>query len=152
MEFHRDSFEQASVTGHSLRAGSLRDRADDVLVAIATLGLVATIADGDADLREIETFTREFGRRFVLSRPQSLRLVGLAVRKVQHARGLELIDSACDTLNEHLEAAQKLWLFDTLSEVLVADGRVDEREEYYLDYIVGKLRLEKALESEAPVS
>lgn len=44
-----------------LQATSLRTRADDVLIAIAVLGLVATIsADGEADIREIDTFTRHF--------------------------------------------------------------------------------------------
>ena len=133
-------------TASSLRADSVRDRADEVLVAIAVLGLVATIADGDADIREIETFTREFGRRFVLSRRQSIRIVGLALQKVQTARGLELLDTACDTVNEHLDESQKLWLFEALTDVLIADGQVDEREEIYLDYIVGKLGLMRHLE------
>ena len=141
------ALETHSVTARSLRTSSLRDSADDVLVAIAVLGLVATIADGDADLREVQTFTRAFARKFALSRRQSMKLVGLALKRIRGTKGLDLIDAACDTLNQHLELSQKLWLFEALTDVLVADGRIDEREEIYLDYIVGKLHIASMLKS-----
>ncbi len=134
-----------------LQATSLRTRADDVLIAIAVLGLVATIADGEADIREIDTFTRHFRKRFALSKGQSLKLIGLALRRVTMTNGTEMIDCACETLNEHLDCSQKTGLFDALSDVLVADGQIHESEEYFLGFIAGKLNLLSALEKRYPM-
>ena len=134
-----------------LQANSLQGRADDVLITIAVLGLVATIVDGEPDFREIDTFTREFRKRFALSRRQSLKLIGLALRRIRMANGTNMIDCACDTLNEHLDSSQKIGLFEALSDVLVADGRIHEGEEYFLDYIAGKLNLLQSLEKRYPI-
>lgn len=134
------------------KRNSLRSRSDEVLIALATLGLAATIADEEADYLEIDTFTLEFRRRFALSKRQSLRLIGLALKRVRIANGTEAIDCACDTLNEHLDPSQKLELFEALSDVLVADGRIHESEEYFLDYIVGKLNLFQSLEKHYPIA
>ena len=134
-----------------LQAISLRSRADDVLIAIAVLGLAATIADGEADLREIDTFTREFRKRFALSKRQSLKLIALALKRIRIVNEANIIDCACDTLNEHLDSTQKIGLFEALSDVLVADGRIHEGEEYFLDYIAGKLNLLQSLEKRYPI-
>lgn len=134
-----------------LQANRLQSRADDVLIAIAVLGLVATIVDGEADIREIDSFTREFRKRFALSRRQSLKLIGQALRRIRMANGTNMIDCACDTLNEHLDSLQKIRLFEALSDVLIADGRIREGEEYFLDYIAGKLNLLQSLEKRYPI-
>lgn len=132
------------------QSNSLRSRAEDLLVAIAVLGLVATIADGEAELREIETFAREFKKRFALSRRQSLKIIGLALKRIRTLPGTNVIDCACDTLNVHLDTQQKLGIFEALSEVLIADGHIHRGEEYFLDYIASKLSLLQSLEKRYP--
>lgn len=149
---HRDvKIETAPPAKRELRAHSLRSRADDVLISIAVLGLVATIVDGEADIREIDRFTGEFRERFALSRRQSLRLIGHALKRIKLANGMNLIDCACDTLNEHLDSSQKIGLFETLSDVLLADGLIHEGEEYLLDYIADRLNILQSLESRYPI-
>ncbi len=124
---------------------SLRSRADEVLIAIAVLGLVATISDGYTDIREIETFMSEFRKRFALSRRKSVKLIGVALKRISNTNGSDAIDCACDTLNQHLDTSHKIGLFETLADVLIADGRIHESEEYYLDYIASKLNLQQLL-------
>ena len=138
--------ETALPTKNKLRAESLKNRADDLLIAIAVLGLVATVADGEPDLRELDSFTRQFGKRFVLSKRESLRLIGLALKRIRTAGGENIVDCACDTINEHLNLSQKTGIFEALCDVLIADGRIHEGEEFFLDYIAGKLDLLKSLE------
>lgn len=125
---------------------TLRERADDVLVALAILGLVATVADGEADPREIDQFSREFRNQFALSKQSALKLIGIALRRIRTTDPERLIPMACDTLNEHLTTDQRLRVFDGLVEVLIADGRVHEGEECFLDYVASRLCLVAALE------
>lgn len=150
MQHQTTKIEHIFPTKRRREANSLRKRVDDILVAIAVLGLVATIADGEADLREIDTFTREFRRRFALSRNQSLKLIGIALGKIRLENGAALLDCACDTLNEHLDSSQKFGLFEALSDVLIADGRIHEGEEYFLEFVAQKLNLLKTLEKWDP--
>ena len=151
MEYQTSRKETGKLNGSAVKRNSLRSRSDEVLIALATLGLVAAIADGEADHREIDTFTREFRRRFVLSGSQALKLIGLALKRVRTARGTSAVDCACDTLNEYLDDSQKLELFETLSDVLVADGLIHEGEEYFIGYVAGKLSLLKFLEKRYPI-
>ncbi|MBN8549648.1 MAG: TerB family tellurite resistance protein [Deltaproteobacteria bacterium] len=125
---------------------TLRDRADDVLVAIAVLGLVATVADGEADYREIESFTKEFRKQFALSKRHSLRLIGAALQRITRNGQADIIDCACDTLRENLDSSQRVRLFEGLAAILLADGKIHEGEEYFLDYVVQKLDLQDTLE------
>ena len=150
MEHQAVKFETILLAKRGLRASSLRGRADELLIAIAVLGLVATIVDGEADFREIDSFTRDFRKRFALSKRQSIKLIGLALKRIRIANGTNMIDCACDTLNEHLDSSQKIELFEALSDVLIADGRIHEGEEYFLDYIAGKLNLLQSLMKRYP--
>jgi uncharacterized tellurite resistance protein B-like protein len=125
---------------------SLKTRSDDVLICIAILGLVATIADGNADYREIDSFTDEFRKSFALTKRQSLKLISAALKRIRTCKEDNVIDTTCDTLNEYLDSEQKYHLFESLAEVLVSDGRVHDGEEYFLDYIVDKLHLSAYLE------
>ena len=129
---------------------SLGTQSDEVLVAIATLGMVATIADGEADFREIETFEREFRKLFALSRSHSMKLIAAAIGLMRLSRELNIIDCACDTINEHLDSPQKMRLFDGLAEVLIADNKIKDGEEYFLDYIAQRLNLVGYLEGAYP--
>ena len=131
---------------------SLRDRSEDVLIAIATLGLVATVADGEANYREVEAFTEQFKKRFALSKRESTKLIAAALGRIRLVREASVIDCACDTINEHLSGAQKVALFDGLAEVLIADETVHEGEEYFLDYISRRLGLEDLLREAYPMS
>lgn len=124
---------------------SLNSMADDVLIAIATLGLVATVVDGEADRREVEVFTREFRKRFALSRRHSLKLIAAALARITVSKEADVIDCACDTLNEHLNFTQKIQLLNGLVQILVADGQIHEEEDYFLDYIAWRLDLESLL-------
>ena len=142
--------ETTVLNSSTTKLSSLGSRSDQVLVAIATLGLVATIVDGQADYREIESFTREFRRRFALSRRYSLRLIAAALRRVRLAAEENVTDCACDTLNEHLDSSQKIQLFEGIAEVLVADGSIHGGEEYFLDYLANKLGLVRLLENRYP--
>ena len=132
------------------RLSSLRTRSEEVLIAIATLKLVATIVDGEADLREVEIFTRDFSKYFALSRRQALKYISEALSRISHARDTRVIDCACDTLNEHLNAFQKIRLFESIAEIIVVDRAVHEGEEYFLDYIARRLNIVSLLESRYP--
>lgn len=151
MEQQTGKMENSLLAKSELQANSLRSRADDLLIAIAVLGLVATIVDCEANVREIDSFTREFRKRFALSRRQSLKLIGLALKRIRMANGANMIDCACDTLNEHLDSLQKMELFEALSDVLIADGRIQEGEECFLDYIAGKLNILQSLMKRYPI-
>ena len=151
MEHYAVKFGTFLLAKRGLQASSLRGRADELLIAIAVLGLVATIVDGKADFREIDSFSREFRKRFALSKRQSIKLIGLALKRIRIANGTNMIDCACDTLNEHLDSSQKIELLEALSDVLIADGRIHEGEEYFLDYIADKLNLLPSLEKRYPL-
>lgn len=140
--------DQQSVSGEAFTtrktsnpSSTIQSRADEVLVAIAVLGLIASVADGQADYREIETFTSEFRKRFALSRRHSLKLIGAALKRITLAGQTNIIDCSCDTLREHLDSSQKVKLFEGLAEVLIADGKVHEGEEHFLDYVAHKLNI-----------
>lgn len=149
---HQPSIKTTLRSKYNDQTSSLQNRADEVLTAIAVLGLVATIVDGNADFREIDTFTQEFRKQFALSRRQSQKIIGLALSKIRTASGIDMIDCACDTLNEHLDPSQKVELFEALSEILIVDGRIHEGEEYFLDYIADKLDMLKTLEKRYPIA
>lgn len=123
------------------RIKSLQSRADDVLVAIALLGLIAILIDGDADTREVRTFTNDFRERFALSKSQTRKFIALALERWRITSDTNLIDCACDTLNEHLDSSQKISLFEALTDVLIADGRIDDGEEDFFAYIVDRLSI-----------
>lgn len=129
---------------------SLSSRADDVLVAVAVLGLVATVADGEADYREVKEFTRSF-QEFVLSKSDANRIIGIAIKQMRSRPPENVIDCPCETLNEYLNLSQKMRLFDGLAAVLVADGVVHKNEEHFLDYIAMKLDLVEALKEKFPI-
>lgn len=139
-------FEASPSDKHRRQAHALQTRADEVLIAIAVLGLVASVVDGNADVREISRFTDEFRRRFALSRRHSLKLIGIALRRIRIANGTNIIDCACDTLNEHLDSSQRLGLFEALAEILVADGAIHEGEEFFFDYVAVRLNLLESLD------
>ena len=135
-----------------IKLNSLGIRSEDLLVAIAVLGLFATVVDGNADEREVEVFKREFRKRFLLTRRETSRVIANAIKRITLGEGTNVIDSACDTLNEHLEMNQKIWLMDWIGEVLVADGAVHEGEEIFASYLAQKLHfIGEAEEGEALV-
>jgi uncharacterized tellurite resistance protein B-like protein len=134
----------AKITAPQSRA--LNDRADELLISVAVLGLVATVADGKADHREIDCITRSFRKQFALSRRHSLKLIGAALKRIRQATEGNIIDCSCDTLNEHLEVGQKEKLFECLADVLISDGIVHEGEEDFLDYVAYRLGITRALE------
>ena len=80
-----------------------------------------------------------------------MRLIGAALRQIKLSGELNIIDCACDTLNEHLNSSQKLGLFEALAEILIADGKIHEGEEFFLDYIARRLQLEDSLEKAYPI-
>ena len=130
---------------------SLSSRAEDVLVAVAVLGLVATVADGEADYREIKEFTRSFQQEFALSKNEATRIIGVALKHMRANLPEDVIDNPCETLNEFLNLSQKMNLFDGLAEVMIADGVIHKTEENFLDYIATKLNLVEALKEKFPV-
>ena len=123
---------------------SLKYRTDQVLIAAAVLGLTASSADGEPEIREIDCFYNSFKRRFVLSSSRALKIIGLALRKIRQTPDTA-IDWACDILNENLNAEQRLDTFDSLADILVADRRVCESEEHFLDYLLDRLGIVEAL-------
>jgi uncharacterized tellurite resistance protein B-like protein len=124
---------------------ALQQRADEVLVATAVLGLLASVADGDAHQREIRQFSTSFRRRFLLSNTKALQLIGVALRRIRTESADTMIADACDSLNVHLDAQQRMRVFDDLAEILIADGKVHSGEEIFLEYVAGKLHLVPAL-------
>ena len=130
---------------------SLRDSSEDVLVSVAVLGLIATVADGEPHAREIDQFTQVFVERFSLSKPKALKVLGIAVRRMQQGNAEEVLNATCDNLNANLSNEQKMTLFDGLADVIVADGVVHRSEEHFMDLIAEKLSLEEALSARFPL-
>ena len=126
---------------------SIKSLSDEVLVAIAVLGLVAALADGKADIREVECFVKEFRNSFALSRKHSNRLIDLALKRINENEEAEVIDKACDTLNEYLEAKHKMNIFRILAKILIADKFIHYGEEYYLEYVASRLYLNKSYQA-----
>ena len=63
---------------------------------------------------------------------------------------LRLANSSCELLKEELTQSQLLEIFDIISDILVADGKIYEEEEWYLAHIADKLELEDVLRSIMP--
>lgn len=127
-----------------------RSRNNDILTTIAVLGLIATISDGEADRREIKQFVDLFRAKFSLSAKSAIRIIGEALTRVRTQPLEPLLETSCETINDHLCSEQKLKLFDTLAEILVADGKIQESEVHFLDLIAAKLHLADALEQLLP--
>lgn len=134
------------------RRDSLSSRADDILVAVAVLGLVAAVSDGEADYCEIKEFTRAFQQEFLLTEKEAGRIIEVALEQIRTSSSENIIDCPCETLNEFLSLSQKMRLFDGLVEVLVADGIVQSTEEHFLDCVAIKLNLVEALKEKFPVN
>ena len=124
---------------------SLSFRSDQILLAIAILGLTASVADGLPDSREIDLFLSSFKKRFVLSDKKALRITQKALRKIR-VDASSALNIACHTINENLTLDQKIHTFDLLVEILLVDRKVCSGEEYFLDYIAVKLAIGDALE------
>lgn len=124
----------------------LNDSSRDYLVALAILGLMASISDGEADAREVTCFMRAFDKQCgALGRFDTSSIVRIAVRRIRSEDPAKLFDSACDCLRENSSEEQCLVWFDHLANIVIADGRVDEREETYLDLVAGKLGIAERL-------
>lgn len=128
-----------------ITGASLRQRADDLLVSIATVGLLASVADGEPDVREIDCFVAALMRQFALSRSRAIKVVSRALVAIRSIGPERQLECAFDTLNAHLSVSQKLALFDLSAEILLADRTVIEGERLFLDYLVVRLRLSDAL-------
>ena len=124
-----------------VETASLRSRFDEMLIAAAVLGLVATLVDGEADASEVDHFVLEFRKAFSLSKHHSNKLVSIALQRIVSSSEEHLIDLSCGILNQYLESTHKIKLLEFLSEVHKADGVVHESEEYYLRYVASELRI-----------
>ncbi|MBX7143695.1 MAG: TerB family tellurite resistance protein [Oligoflexia bacterium] len=127
---------------------ALSERADEVLIAVAILGLVATICDAEPDSREIQVFMSRYRRSFLLSRRRARQLVGVALRRINSAAQEAAIEGSIDCLNFHLNMEQKLSVFDGLTEIAIADNRIHEGEAIYLDYLAYRFDLLDRLSTE----
>lgn len=125
---------------------SLSERSDEVLIAVAVLGLIATMADGEASPIEIEKFTSAYRQRFALSRKRSMKLISVALHRIKIDQKGTAIDNACDTLNEYLTLEQKMKTYDSLADILIADAVIHDGEAWFMDYIARKLKLEDEME------
>lgn len=130
---------------------SISSRADYILVAVAVLGLAASVADGEADYREIKKFTSAFQQEFLLLKSDAVKIIEIALKQMRTYPRENIIDCPCETLNEHLNLSQKMRLFDGLAEILIADGVIHKNEEHFLDYIAMKLNIVEALKEKFPV-
>ncbi|MFN8390697.1 MAG: TerB family tellurite resistance protein [Bdellovibrionota bacterium] len=139
--------------GKTLRgvlADSLPSRADEVLISVAILALAASASDGEPDEREIECLLTRFGSRFALSSRATARYVTTALERMRRGDTGETFDHACATLAEHLTLEQRLALLDDLADIIVADMRVDELEEFFLDHVARKLQIVSSLSDDSP--
>lgn len=117
----------------------------EVLIAVAVLGLIATAADGKTQSVEVARLTKGFKRSFALTKAQSSHIMMVAIRKIMLDRPNVLVNEACQTLNIHLTTKQKLKVHENLADILVADGVIHEGEELYLAYIANRLELDLQL-------
>ena len=145
-------FNRSSMQSHKkeVKTNYLQIQAEDILVAVAVLGLVATVSDGMADPREVNQFINSFQQEFALSKNAALRITRTALKQIKTNRHGDIIDCPCETLNKYLDLSQKMRLFDSLAEVLIVDGVVHEGEAHFLDYIAIKLNLVEALKTKFP--
>lgn len=126
----------------ALRPLALPNVPIDVLVSIAVLGLIGALADGHADASELRAFTKSFRRKFWIPESKALRIAMIATRRIVSLPSSEVVSQACDELNFYLSLAQRVDVFDAIADVLVADGKVHEGEEFYLDFIAEKLGID----------
>lgn len=124
---------------------SLRHRAEDVLTSTAVLALLASVSDGEPDPREVSCLVTRFKRRYALHNRSARRLISGALQRVCAEDPVRAFNDACDTLNEYLTVEQRLELIDDLADIIVADQRVDELEEHFLDFVVLRLGLVSTL-------
>ena len=123
----------------------LSERADEVLIATAVVGLVASVADGEPDPREIECVFNRLKHRFALSDRAARRLVSAAVYRIRTDDSAKAFENACDTLRAHLDIPQRLNLMDDLADIVVSDDKIHELEEYFLDHVAVRLSLVSVL-------
>jgi uncharacterized tellurite resistance protein B-like protein len=135
----------ANLQNPFLQASAHAQVAHDVLLAIAILGLVGSIVDGKVDQIEIEEFTKCFRNDYCISEREVIKIITVALRQLSSNNPRYLVNRSCNTINEHLILSQRLKLLDGFIEILIADGQIHKNEEYFLDYIVIKLKLVDAL-------
>lgn len=121
-------------------------RSEEVLQSVASLGLMACMADGKPDWREVECFSRAFKELFAISYRDARSLMFHALLRVRALTSETEINCACHTLNEHLSTAQRFDVFEALAEVIVADRRVTRDEKVFLESLASGLDLESLLE------
>lgn len=119
--------------------------ADEVYISTAVLALVASIADGDPDRREIECLFERFKFRFALTSRGARRYVTSALARVRGNDPIGAFETACERLVEHLDLDQRLNLMDDLADIIISDNRVDRLEECFLDDVAMRLGLVSVL-------
>lgn len=133
----------ATNTNPTYTLASAPQPSGDILAAVAIIGLAAINADGIPARREFEVFMGGFRERFMLSERLSLVVVARALAKLREMGPFEALSEACQTLTTHLTKAQRLGILDHIEIVVLADRRIHEHEEHYLDLVASLLDIHR---------
>lgn len=128
----------------------LNQPSDEALLAVVILGLVAAISDGKPDNIEIQNLRNNLAKLYLKESKEVLAFIEIALKCIKNCDPTRLTSSSCDLLRNELSQSQLLEIFDIISDVLVADGKIHSSEEEYLSYIAQKFELEDVLRSILP--
>lgn len=120
------------------------DESQDIIVAITTVLLGASMVDAIPRNREIRLIRRTLNRSLRVESSQTRKVLRKALLNIMHGRGFEEISQALETLKSTLSVKQRVSLYSTLFSIIMVDGHVDRAEKYYLDLVADKLGLADA--------
>lgn len=133
-------FESLSAAG-TPSASNAAAREHTLQLATAVLLIEVMRADGEISEQEERSVVQALCSRFTLTQEELADLVELAHDRSEHTHDLFSFTSK---LNEALDAAEKVHVFELLWTVAWADGRADAHEEHLLRRVADLLHLRHA--------
>ncbi len=128
---------------------SLQDISNELLICIATVGLMAVVADGHADIREVDCFMNNFRRNFLIPRSRAMKIINYALKRILKSEHGKLVEYSCAHINMHTNTEQRIVLLDIISEILVSDGITTDGEKFFLCYLIHKFNFTGELDNQA---
>ncbi len=128
----------------------LKKPSDEALIGVVLLGLFASISDGKPDNVEINTLREGFSKLYIKESSEVIPYIQSALRKIHNINPDTLLESSFKKLKDELNQSELLEVFDYVSDILVADGKVVSEEEEYLAKIADKFDLLEILRTVVP--
>lgn len=118
-----------------------KDRQHALQLAAAVLLIEVVRADGEIEAAELEAVAAALRRKFALDPAEIEELVELARHRSEHTHDLYTFT---ERLNESLDEAARIRLFEMLWTVAYADGHADAHEAHLLRKVADLLHLRHA--------